>query len=226
MRKITVAIPSFNPVKEWLQQLLDSCDGVDEIIISDDGSDQPINLEDYRFPHGVDVRLLRNDRNLGMTANFNIVTNAADDGFITVQADDDYFDKIYFQLLLRFMRKSLADVVYFPCQYFGKRDFIYGDIRNVSLNDVYEKNYIYGASFFTKEMWRFLDGFQLDFAQDWDFWLRALKSGFRFEYFPQICAHFRVTERSYFERMLVKHGRQHIHKVVHEHVDAWGLMRC
>ena len=220
MNKVTVVIATHNPVKEWLQQTLDSCRGVDSLIICDDHSKELV-LSDYSYPTA-DVRMLYNERQLGCFQTYNRLCKEVKEGFISAQADDDYFDEKNFPAIIEVLRKTKADVVHFPCQYFGKYNFVFGYCPNPIYKVLYNANDIYGASFFRKELWDFLGGFQLEAAADWDFWLRAVKSGAKFEFFRSVGAHFRVTERSMFEGQLKKLGREEINKIVRGNADKWN----
>lgn len=219
MNKISIVIPTYNPVKEWFQETLDSCQGVDSIIVCNDAS-KNFKAEDYKFPVE-DVKILHNEKNIGCFKTINRLCSEVKEGFISAQADDDYFDKNSFPHIVDILRKTKADVVYFPCRYFGKYNYVYGYAPNPVFEVLYRDNDIYGASFFRKELFDFLEGFQLEVGADWDFWLRALKSGAKFEFFRLIGAHFRVTERSMFENQLKNMGRAKINSLVHENVNKW-----
>jgi hypothetical protein len=220
MNKITVAIPSRNPIKEWLQQCLSSCEGVDEIIIGDDASSPAINLNDYVLP-SCGARLIRSETNIGCPAMANRLVPECTGDFISVQADDDYFNTEVFGIILQAIKHSTAAVVHFPCQYFGKYDYIFGNVPGVTYSENYANNMVYGASFFRKQLWVALQGFHGEVAQDWDFWNRALKSGFIFEYVNELGAYFRVTKRSFFENALSRIGRDKINKMVRDNCDNW-----
>jgi len=220
MNKITALIPTFNPIKKWLQQTLDSCIGFDELIICNDGSEN-FNFGQYRLPKDTKVTFIQNETNLGCFQTINILCNQVTDGLITIQADDDYYNKDILPEIIERARLTEADVLYFPCQYFGKYQFIFGNVPRVEYKSLRQANYVYGSAFFTKDLWRFLEGFQLKVAGDWDFWVRAAKSGAKFEFYPRIGAYFRVSSRSMFENSLAKTGRAMINKEVQDNSDKW-----
>lgn len=220
MNKITGIIPTHNPVKHWLQQTLDSCRGFDELVICDDKSDK-FNSRQYRLPDDMPVLFLHNDVNRGCFNTINILCDYVKEGMITIQADDDYYDKNNLPAIVARAKVTDADVLYFPCQYFGKYDFIFGNAAKVEYKTLMQANYVYGSAFFRKELWQFLGGFQLQVAADWDFWIRAIKSGAKFEFYPAIGAHFRVTNRSMFEKSLATIGRDEINKAVFDNSTKW-----
>jgi glycosyltransferase involved in cell wall biosynthesis len=220
MNKITGTIPTYNPIKQWLQQTLDSISGFDELIICDDGSDN-LNLDRYRFPKNIPNIFMRNDTNIGCFNTINRMCKEIKEGMITIQADDDYYNKETLLEIVNIARTTEADVVYFPCQYFGKYNFVFGNVPKVDYKTLLQSNYVYGSAFFRKELWQFLGGFQLEAAADWDFWVRAIKSGAKFIFYPSIGAYFRVTSRSMFEKSLSSIGREAINKLVYDNCTAW-----
>jgi hypothetical protein len=220
MNRITGVIPTFNPVKPWLQQTLDSCIGFDELIIGNDCSDK-FSPNQYRFPQDTSLTIYHNDKNIGCFNTINRLCEGVREGMITIQADDDYYDKDNLPAIVNIARTTDADVVYFPCQYFGKYSFIFGYAPKVEYKTLLRGNYVYGSAFFRKELWQFLGGFQLEVAADWDFWIRAIKSGACFEFYPAIGAHFRVTNRSMFEKSLATIGRDEINKIVYDNSVKW-----
>ncbi|MCK9324714.1 MAG: glycosyltransferase, partial [Bacteroidales bacterium] len=195
--------------------------GADRHIIVDDASDN-FNPADYESSYVIDTKVYRNEKNLGCFKTINEgVAQIKTDDWISAQADDDTWHAVNFPKLVKQLRKSKADIVHFPCIYYGKMSGFFGVSKNESFDDLKKDNNIYGASFFKKHVWDALGGFKLDVAGDWDFWLRAMKSGFTFEYFPLVCAWFRVSDRSMFERSLKKIGRCKINKSVKRSVDNW-----
>ena len=220
MNKITGIIPTYNPIRSWLQQTLDSIGQFDELIICNDGSDY-FNIKQYRLPKDISVTLFENEKNMGCFKTINLMCEKVAEGMITIQADDDFYDKEQLPTLLEIARNTDADVIYFPCQYFGKYNFLFGNMPLVDYKTLLQANYVYGSAFFRKELWQFLGGFQLEVAADWDFWVRAIKSGARFQFHPNIGAHFRVTNRSMFEKSLETLGRAQINKQVYDNCVKW-----
>lgn len=220
MNKITGVIPTFNPIKRWLQETLDSISGFDELIICDDAG-ETFKQNQYRYPKDIPVTFMRNETNLGCFKTINRLCESVKEGMITIQADDDFYDKRNLPEIVEIARFTDADVIYFPCQYFGKYNFVFGYAPKVEYRTLLQANYVYGSAFFRKELWSFLGGFQLDVASDWDFWIRAIKSGAKFVFYPERGAHFRVTPRSMFEKSLETMGREAINKMVYDNSVKW-----
>jgi glycosyltransferase involved in cell wall biosynthesis len=219
--RITGVIPTYNPIKHWLQATLDSCVGFDELIICNDGSDK-FNERQFRTPKDIPTTFIHNQTNIGCFNTINVLCKQVKEGFITIQADDDFYDKDNLPGIVERARISDADVIYFPCMYFGKYNGLFGNQAKVDYKSLLKANYVYGSAFFRKELFDFLGGFQLEVAGDWDFWVRAIKSGAKFEFYPGLGAHFRVTQRSMFEKSLVTMGRDAINKAVFDNCTKWS----
>lgn len=221
MNTVSVCIASYNPVREWLQEMLTSCAGVDEILIGDDGSVPPIDVSCYDVPDVARFEIHRRSVNAGCFPTANILARASECDFISSQADDDVFVPEALAKILEVVRHSKADVVHFPCMYFGKITGPFGVNPHPTYRENYFANNIYGASFYRKSMWEYLGGIPEIVGGDWAFWLKALKAGCRFEYVPDFGARFRVTERSWFENELRGQGRASINERVWKYIDAW-----
>lgn len=221
MNTVSVCIASFNPIKEWLQEMLDSCIGLDEVLVGDDGSIPIIDIKDYRMPVAPRSEVVRYDQNLGCFQTANRLARESRCDFISAQADDDAFLPQGLEKILRVVRESRADVVHFPCMYYGKITGPFGVNPSPKYRDMYFANNIYGASFFRRSMWEELGGIPEIVGGDWAFWLKALKTGKRFEYVADFGAKFRVSDRSWFEYELKGRGRAAIHEGVQKYIDAW-----
>jgi glycosyltransferase involved in cell wall biosynthesis len=220
MPSVSIAIATFNPVKEWLQRALDSCAGVDEIILCNDGSAH-FDSAEYRFPAGVRANVLHNEKNVGSFKSYTIAVSRTTGEWISTPGDDDYFDAAAFPPLLARLKVTEADIVYYPCRTFGKSETIMGRHPTITYRMLRKRNRIYGGSFFRRRVWDFLEGYQLESSADWDFWLRAYKSGFVFEYFPLVCGHYRITDRSMFEQQAKALGRENLARLVRAHAARW-----
>lgn len=216
---ISIAIATYNPIKEWLQQAIETSLLADEIVICNDGSHN-FNENDYKL--SPKVRIIHNDRNLGAFKAFSKAISECKGEWISAPSDDDYFVRDNFSLLLERLKVTRADIVYYPYRVVGKYNKIAGRMPLLNYRLIYLINKIYGASFFRRKVWEFLGGFRTDVAADWNFWLRAYKSGFKFEFFPRVCGCYRITERSMFEKQLKELNRHKINMIVRKDADKWN----
>ena len=112
---LSVVVPVYN-ASRWLQVSLDSLVGQRfgesvEIIIVDDGStDQSINIIEKAKKRHSALKLLRNERNLGIVASLNRALDAAEGRFIARMDADDICMPTRFYRQLRFIRESGVDL--------------------------------------------------------------------------------------------------------------------
>lgn len=171
MDNITLVIGTYNPNKEWFDNALQSANGLfDETIIVDDGSTNPLEST------------VRHETNKGFYEARNTGISLAKDGWIASIDDDDEFIRENVELLKHFIQQTDADVVHFPIELFGEQHGIWGD--NYSYDDFLNANQIPSGSWFRKSVWEKLGGFTYSKAEDWDFWVRAIKKQLKFTYFP------------------------------------------
>jgi GT2 family glycosyltransferase len=77
---------------------------------------------------------------------------------------------------------------------FGDKDCLCGE--NADPDNLKKFNSIPGVSWFKKSVWENIGGFTWDKAEDWDFWLRAYKAGYKFQYFPEVVYNFNKRKDS------------------------------
>ncbi len=193
----------YNPRKDWLERAVTSALGLfDEIIFVDDASTVPVHdylvsiigggkpitdLNDYSWVHKdgyTPLKFIRHETNKGFHEAKNTATKAASGDVIATLDWDDYFDRGGVGLLKEFSNKNEGDVYHFQLQMFGTDRGIYGGGAKPEWLTSF--NSIPGISWFKKSMWEAIGGFTYDMAEDWDFWLRAFKAGYKFSYFPGI----------------------------------------
>ena len=87
--KLSVAIPAYNRaslIQSLLESICKQTEEGDEVIVSDDGSTDGTADQASKMPN---VRVLRNERNLGMVGNWNACLRAATRDWICIVHDDD-----------------------------------------------------------------------------------------------------------------------------------------
>lgn len=183
---------SKNPNMEWLGRAIASADGLfDEYILVDDGSTPPISWSN-KFYSG--VTRIRHRDNLGLAEAKNSAISQARSDVICVLDDDDYFDRGGVTKLKEFIKENDSDVWHFHLREFGLSEGIYGENANPSY--LTDHNSVPGVSWFRKSAWEDVGGFKKVRAEDWLFWLKLLRSGKRFKYFPEVAYHVNVRPGS------------------------------
>lgn len=212
--KFTCIIGTYNPNLEWLERAIDSSfDLFDEYIVFDDGSSKNVfsELQEKLYPNkkwirdGVfKIQFYGHQQNKGFYEAKNRAIEKSTGDIICTLDDDDYFDRNGVMNLKKYifettecceaMQKEGADVWHFKLQKFGNEDGIYGeggDPKNLT-----SFNSIPGISWFRREVWKELGGFDNIRAEDWGFWLKAFKSGKTFTYFPEVVYNMNVRNGS------------------------------
>ena len=170
--KYSLVIGSYNPNKEWLDNALKSAEGLfDEIILVDDGSDEPIK--------GATIR----KKNGGFYTARNAGIERATGDIICSLDDDDEFIRDGVETMKQFCEIIEADIYSFPVMMFGEQSGLWPIAPN--MEDILNANQIPSGSWFKKSVWEELGGFKYPKAEDWDFWARAYKAGKKFLHFGE-----------------------------------------
>ena len=176
-KTVSLVMGTYNPNKEWLNDALESSDRLfDETIIVDDGSNVP--LDNYV----VEARRIYHARNAGFYEARNTGCRNVQSEWIAALDDDDEFIRENVKELKEFLKTTDADIVHFPVELFGEQTGYWG--HNANMDNILLNNQIPSGSWFKKEVWEKVK-FKLPTAEDWDFWARAKKHGFKFAYFQK-----------------------------------------
>jgi len=169
----TLVIGTYNPNKEWLQEAIQSSEGLfDETIIVDDGSDEKI--EQATVTH---------ETNKGFYQARNTGCSLAQGEWIVSLDDDDIFIRENVVELLEVIKTTDAEIITFPIELFGSTSGLWAE--QPSPQDILNTNQFPSGSWFRKSVWEELQGFQISTAEDWDFWARATKSKKRILHFTK-----------------------------------------
>jgi glycosyltransferase involved in cell wall biosynthesis len=195
---------------DWLSRAFKSAKGFYEIIIVDDCSDTPV-------PHTT----IRHEKNMGFYNARNTGVAYATGDWIASLDDDDYFDEPGLVNMFKLIEKTSEDIIYFPMNTFTNSNpntgMIFKNGNNLTFDKLKENNMLPSGSWFRKSVWNSLGGFQYEPAEDWDFWLRAMKSGFKFKFYPNPVYWHRVRSDSKWEKN--KHRLPEIRKEVNNRVN-------
>lgn len=181
--KFSLVIGSYNPKKEWLDRALRSAEGLfDEIILVDDGSIEPIKGATIRKKNGG----FYTARNAG-------IEKATGDIICSID-DDDEFIRDGVNSLKEFCKIVDSDIYSFPVELFGEQNGI--AFSNPVMNETLNTNQIPSGSWFKKKVWEEIGGFKYHLAEDWDFWTRAWKNGYKFTHFGELIYRHRMWKES------------------------------
>lgn len=185
--EISLVMGSYNPNKEWLDKAIKSAQGLfDEIILVDDHSDIPINVNVNK--------ILRHDENMGFAQARNTGIEHASGDIIASLDDDDYFDREIVIELKEFVKQNPSDIWHFPTMQFGNKEGIWGD--NPDTSNMFNHDTIPSSSWFTKKTWLDVGGYGKCKAEDWEFWCKCKTLNKKFTYFNKPVYYHRMRDNS------------------------------
>lgn len=202
--KTSLVINSKNPNIQWLNQAIDSANGFDEIVLYIDGKlkSQVISV----LSKEVKVVSDGKERNIGQGLNFAISQASGD--WICPFCDDDYFHPEGLENALKLANDDVLN----------EYDVIHGLVSldnggmwgasQVTIHALQGCNIIPFSSFYRREVFNELKGYSetVGAYNDWNFWLRAVKAGFRFKFLNAPLYHFRQGHESATLRLLKEVG--------------------
>lgn len=194
--KVSVVIPTHNRpagLQDALASLLKQTVLPDEVVVVDDGSQEPVpkTIFDF-FPAEVEVKLLRNEKPMGGNNARNRGVLASTSDYIAFLDDDDAFKPNKIEELKKAIYASNeADIIYHPAHihmanegvsYFSKPK-AFKDGEDV-FRHLLVKNVIGGTPMVTIKRQSLVDvglfDEEMPALQDYELWLRLAKNGFRF----------------------------------------------
>lgn len=194
--KISVVIPTHNRLaglKNSLASLLRQTVLPDEVVVVDDGSQEPVPEAVFdSFPAGVKVKLLRNEKPMGGNNARNLGVLASTSDYIAFLDDDDAFKSNKIEELKKAVFVSnQADIIYHPAHihminegvsYFSKpkafkdgedvfRQLLVGNVIGGTPMVTIKRQSLVDVGLFDEEM---------PALQDYELWLRMAKAGASF----------------------------------------------
>jgi len=180
--KVSVIIPCYNLgvfldeaiASVWAQTFTDY-----EIIVVDDGSDDPVTLEKLAELKATGLQIIKTD-NHGVSAARNRGISEAHGKYILPLDADDRIAATYLEKAVDIIeQRPDIGIVYCEAELFGALQGPWV-IPGFSLPHQLLDNLIFSAALFRKVDWKHAGGYDETLRagwEDWDFWLRILESG-------------------------------------------------
>ena len=198
--KISLAINSKKPIKDWLDDCLMSAVVFDEIVLYLDG---PLmeNIPEFKVP----VSVIHDGQERSIIDGFNLAIRVTSGDWVCSFCDDDYFLQPALSNLLIAIKEhefgNDADIIHFPVSVNGQ--YSWGHRGDFTLHQILVENLIPHGSFIRRSAFDKLEGYRIDEGADWNLWIRAKKAGLIFKYFPEDVYFFRHGhDRSAFNKQV------------------------
>ena len=214
-----VIIPCFNygayveeAVESALKQTLQNV----QVIVVDDGSTDERTRHVLRKLESIERIRVMHQPNRGLSAARNAGINATQARYICCLDADDRIDQTYLEktVALLEVRKDIG-IGYPLVKLFGDEDRIWRT-RDLDARLLLERNTIPAAAVFRREAWEQVGGYDEDMRlgyEDWEFWLRIARLGYRGRLVPDLLIEHR------------RHGRTMTHHAQERHQELAGVIR-
>jgi len=201
MGSVSVVIPCYNPtrfLKETLASVRAQTYGRVEIILVDDGTDQPEARQLLRSVAGAADRYIEQS-NQGLAAARNSGFRAARGDYVVPLDADDRLDPAFVSECVRAARAHPeAAFIYTDYRVFGKKRYV-ERLDEYNLFRLLDQNTLIYASLIQRSDWEAAGGYDDSMRlgyEDWDFWLRLAERGRYGRHLPRALFEYRKHGRS------------------------------
>jgi glycosyltransferase involved in cell wall biosynthesis len=224
---ISVVIPCYNDgvyLKETLNHLQKQTEQNFEVIIVNDGSDDPVTIEVLREIEQLNVIVLHK-RNGRMSSARNYGVDRAKGKYIAALDADDYFHPSFFAKAIRVLEKD--ENVAVVTSYIQ----LFGEIKKVSRprggdeNNFLFSNQCPACAMVRTNCWRAVGGYDENMVygyEDWEFYIRITQQGWKVHVIPEILFFYRQTKKSTHKNFTLKHRPELVNYIVDKHRE-WYL---
>jgi len=209
--RVSVIIPCYN-LGEHLPEAIASVRAQSfqdfEIIVVDDGSNEPGTMTFLAELAASDVRLIRSS-NQGLSAARNLGVRYARGAFVSALDADDRFEPLWLERGLSVFeaRPELSFVSHW-LRAFGDETWDWTPPR-CDLNVLLDYNVLNGAALMRRELVEAVGGFDesmRDGCEDWEFWIRVMTRGHKGAILPEVAYAYRRRPDS-MSRKMHQHDR-------------------
>lgn len=198
---VSVIVPCYNQAQylpEALQSVLDQTYPHWECIIVNDGS--PDNTEavalewcdkDARFKY-----LKKENGGLSSARNAGINTSVGE-FILPLDADDKIGDTYLQKAITEFKNDKQLVLIYCEAEFFGSMEGLW-ELPEYCFQSILFKNSIFCSAIYKRDLVRRFGNYDtgMNSYEDWEMWIRILKSGGKVKKLQHVCFYYRKTENS------------------------------
>ncbi len=225
-KNISIIIPCYNTQPEFLSEAISSIKNYKgklsyEIIIVDDGS---TNTNSILFLKNIQDKVINVifQENLGPAAARNTgVKNSNSEFILFLDSDDrlkpEYIDEGIYAL----NENKQAGVVYANAIAFGDASRTNFTAQPFDITELLIQNYIPMCAVLRKKAWEDVGGIDENLIQyeDWEFWIRIYKAGWKFIFINKPMFEYRIRKESLIAQLREEKYKQAILYIYKKHAD-------
>ncbi len=201
MEKVSIIMPCYNDgeyIREAIESIKQQTYGNWELIIIDDGSDDPKTVRIIDDIQDAKIRIFHTEH-LRPAGARNYGINYASGKYILPVDSDDKIHPTYIEKALELMESnSNIGIVYCKAELFGEKTGAW-DLPDYSFPKMLLDNIVFVTALFYKEDWKIVGGFSTSMVagmEDYDFWLSILGLGRNIYQIPEILFYYRIKPTS------------------------------
>lgn len=201
MSKVSIVMPCYNDglyIKESIASVKAQTYKNIELIIVDDGSDDPHTLEVIKQLSEEDIHLVR-IKNSGPAEARNIGIASAKGDYILPLDSDDTISATYVEKAVKVLdSEKNVGVVYCYADLFGEKSGKW-ELPDYSLEKMLLDNIVFVTAMFRKKDWETVGGFNTSMEhgmEDYDFWLSLLEIDKDIFQIKEVLFHYRIKTHS------------------------------
>lgn len=228
---ISVVIPCYNHgdvLEGAVDSVLEGTWQDVEILVVNDGSEDPDTLSSLAAFSRPKSRVMDHDRNQGLPAARNTGISQARGKYICCLDADDKLHPTYLEKAICLLESNQGiDLVYAWTQVFGDEDRVWY-APQFDPAEIIHHNQLNPPGVFRRAAWEDVGGFREEMRQgyeDWEFWIRLARAGYRGYRIPEKLIYVRREGRSFIHQAQERHEQlvrdiQHYNPDVYED-DSW-----
>ncbi len=199
--RVSIIIACYNDA-EYVSQSINSAYNQNwdnkEIIVIDDGSNK--ETKEVLASLNSKIDLLITQKNMGVSAARNNGIEGSIGKYILILDSDDFFEPTFCEKAIQvFQNNSDIKIVTCYSKWFDNLNHLIFKTKGGYLKDILISNIAMGSSMFLKKDWQLVGGYDqsmLEGYEDWEFYLRLLKSGGKAEAIPEVLFNYRNKKNS------------------------------